>query len=55
LPIVRTLGMRPFYGANLYVAEAGKVFDAQGQLINADVRAHLTRFLEGYAQFLAHG
>jgi NAD(P)H-dependent FMN reductase len=55
LPIVRTLGMRPFYGANLYVAEAGKVFDAQGQLINADVRAQLTRFLEGYAQFLAHG
>jgi NAD(P)H-dependent FMN reductase len=55
LPIVRTLGMRPFYGSNLYVADAAKVFDANGQLVNADVRAHLTRFLEGYAQFLARG
>jgi NAD(P)H-dependent FMN reductase len=55
LPIVRTLGMRPFYGSNLYVAEAAKVFDAEGQLVNTDVRALLGKFLEGYAQFLARG
>lgn len=53
LPVVRTLGMRPFYGSNLYVSDAAKVFDAEGQLVNADVRALLTKFLEGYAQFLA--
>ena len=53
LPVVRTLGMRPFYGSNLYVSDAAKVFDAEGQLVNADVRALLAKFLEGYAQFLA--
>ncbi len=55
LPVVRTLGMRPFYGANLYVSDAAKVFDAEGQLMNADVRMQLTKFLEGYAHFLARG
>jgi chromate reductase, NAD(P)H dehydrogenase (quinone) len=52
LPVVRTLGMRPFYGSNLYVSDAAKVFDAEGQLVNADVRTLLTKFLEGYAQFI---
>ena len=55
LPIVRTLGMRPFYGSNLYVSEAGKVFDASGKLVDDSVRERLVKFLAGYAEFLAHG
>jgi chromate reductase, NAD(P)H dehydrogenase (quinone) len=55
LPVVRTLGLRPFYGSNLYVSDASKVFDAEGKLVNADVRTLLTKFLEGYAQFIARG
>src|SRR5262249_35048622 len=37
LPIVRTLGMRPFYGSNLYVAEAGKGVRGPGQADHARV------------------
>ena len=31
LPILRTLGTRPFFGKMLYVSNAGKIFDAQGR------------------------
>ncbi|MEP7243556.1 MAG: NADPH-dependent FMN reductase [Gammaproteobacteria bacterium] len=55
LPIVRTLGMRPFYGANLYVSEASKVFDASGKLVDAAAQARLHSFLAGFAQFIAGG
>jgi len=52
LPIVRTLGMRPWYGSSLYVADAGHVFNANGELVDAGVRARLTKFIEGYAGFI---
>jgi NAD(P)H-dependent FMN reductase len=52
LPIVRTLGMRPWFGMPLYVANANKVFDASGTLIDPDIRERLKQFMSGYAQFV---
>jgi NAD(P)H-dependent FMN reductase len=52
-PVVRTLGMRPWYGVPLYVSNANQVFDASGTLIDPDVRERLKQFMSGYAQFLA--
>jgi NAD(P)H-dependent FMN reductase len=52
-PVVRTLGMRPWYGVPLYVSNANQVFDASGTLIDPDVRERLKQFMTGYAQFLA--
>lgn len=53
LPVVRTLGMRPWYGTPLYVSDASKVFDASGTLVDPDIRERLKQFMTGYAQFVA--
>ncbi|MGH8705662.1 MAG: NADPH-dependent FMN reductase [Burkholderiales bacterium] len=52
LPVVRVLGMRPWFGRSLYVANAGKVFDAQGKLTDEQVRGQLTSFMAGFAEFV---
>jgi chromate reductase len=52
LPIVRTLGMRPWYGMTLYVSEAAKKFDSSGTLIDPDIRERLKEFMAGYASFV---
>ena len=52
LPIVRTLGMRPWYGMTLYVSEANKKFDASGTLIDPDIRERLKEFMQGYASYV---
>ncbi len=53
LPVVRTLGMRPWHGMPMYVSDAGKVFDASGTLIDPDTRERLKQFMSGYAQFVS--
>jgi chromate reductase, NAD(P)H dehydrogenase (quinone) len=52
LPVLRTLGTRPWFGASLYVAGAGHVFDDDGALIDDEVRTRLARFMEGFAAFV---
>jgi chromate reductase len=51
LPVVRTLGMRPWYGSPLYVSEAGKVFDSSGNLIDPVIRGRVTKFVHGFVEF----
>jgi NAD(P)H-dependent FMN reductase len=53
LPVLRTLRMRPWFGAPLYVSAAASVFDAQGRLIDADVRTHLEQLLRDFVQAIA--
>jgi len=53
LPVLRTLGTRPWFGKQLYVANAGQVFDAEGQLIDETVRKLLTNFMAGFAAFVS--
>jgi NAD(P)H-dependent FMN reductase len=53
LPVVRTLGMHPWFGQKLYVSHATKAFDAEGRLVDDAIRAKLTTFLAGFAAFIA--
>jgi NAD(P)H-dependent FMN reductase len=53
LPVFRTLGMRIWAGPRLYVSGAAKVFDAEGALVDADVKKLLDNFVQAYNTFLA--
>jgi NAD(P)H-dependent FMN reductase len=52
LPVLRTLGTRPWFGKQLYVSGAAGVFDADGRLVDEKVRKHLTELLVGFAAFV---
>ena len=51
LPVLRTLGTRAWSGKQLYVAGAGKVFDAEGKLVDDTVKKLLGEFMQGFAAF----
>jgi NAD(P)H-dependent FMN reductase len=53
LPVLKTLGTQPWFGARLQVLRAGDVFDAQGNLVDERVREQLRKFMQGFAAFLA--
>lgn len=52
LPVLRTLGTRPFFGKTLYVSGAGKIFDAGGQLTDAALRERLRAYMEAFVAFI---
>lgn len=52
LPVLRTLGTRPWFGGRLLVSRASKVFDAEGVLIDAVVNEQLTAFVAGFVEFV---
>jgi hypothetical protein len=52
LPILRTLGTRPWFGKQLYVAGAGQVFDADGRLVDEKTRKLVSEFMAGFAEFV---
>ncbi|MEO7091763.1 MAG: NADPH-dependent FMN reductase [Polyangiales bacterium] len=52
LPVLRTLGMRPWFGKQLYVGGAGKVFDAQGAIVDEKVKSLLADFMKGFTAFV---
>lgn len=49
LPILRTLGTAPWFEDRLMVARAGSVFDAEGGLVDEDIRKRLEGFIAGFA------
>jgi NAD(P)H-dependent FMN reductase len=53
LPVLRTLGTQLWSGGSLFVAEAGKVFGADGALTDAKVHELLTKYIAGFAAFAA--
>lgn len=53
LPVLRTLGTLPFFGARVQVAGAAKVFDGSGALVDATVRAQLEKYMAGFAAFVS--
>jgi chromate reductase len=53
LPIVRTLGMLPWFEGRMSVSGAGKVFDGSGNMIDEPTRARLATFVSGFAAFAA--
>ena len=54
LPVIRVLGMRPWFGRNVYVANAGSVFDKDGKLVDEQVRKQIVAFMAGFAEFVLH-
>jgi NAD(P)H-dependent FMN reductase len=52
LPVLRTLGTLLWSGSRVHVSGAAKVFDADGRLADDTVRATLTKFLAGFADFV---
>jgi len=52
LPVLRTLGTRTWAGKQLYVASAGRVFDAEGALVDEKVKKLLTELMLGFAEFV---
>ena len=53
LPTFRTLGLHPWFGQQLYVASAGQVFVANGELVDATIEMLLTQYVRGFAAFVA--
>lgn len=53
LPVLRTLGTRPWFGGRLMVSRAGQVFDAAGELKDEVVRKQLSEFMAGFAGFIS--
>jgi len=51
LPVLRTLGTRPWWGPRLLVSGASSVFDEAGRLVDDGVRKRLRDFMAGFAAF----
>jgi chromate reductase, NAD(P)H dehydrogenase (quinone) len=51
LPVVRTLGMRPWFEGRVNVSGAGKVFDTDGRVADEATRDRIRTFVEGFAGF----
>jgi chromate reductase, NAD(P)H dehydrogenase (quinone) len=52
LPVIRTLGMLPWFAGRLQVSTAAKVFDATGAVVDEAVRDRVRTFIEGYVAFV---
>jgi len=52
LPVVRTLGMRPWFEGRLNVSGAGKVFDTDGRVADEAIRDRIRTFVEGFTGFV---
>lgn len=52
LPVLRTLGMRPWFGKTLAVGEALKAFDDAGQPRDEKLREQIRNFLAGFVRFV---
>jgi NAD(P)H-dependent FMN reductase len=53
LPVLRTLGTRPWFGGRLMVSRAGQVFDANGEMTDEKMRSQLQQYLAGFVGSLA--
>ena len=51
LPVLRTLGTRPWFGGRLMVSRAGTVFNEAGDMVDEKMKAQLQKFLHGFAEF----
>jgi NAD(P)H-dependent FMN reductase len=53
LPVLRTLGTRPWFGRQLYVTGAHKLFGEAGELIDEATRERLGTYMREFAAFVA--
>jgi chromate reductase len=52
LPVLRTLGTRPWFEGRLMVSRANKVFDDKGAMADPAIQEQLLKFLAGFSQFV---
>jgi len=52
LPVLRTLGTRPWFGGRLLVSRASKVFDRSGDMADDAMQTQLRNFMRGFADFV---
>ena len=52
LPVLRTLGTRPWFGGRLLVSRAGSVFNDAGEMVDEKMKEQLRQFLLGFVRFL---
>lgn len=52
LPVLRTLGMRPWFGARLMVSRAHQIFNDSGEMADETARKQLQNFLVGFTDFI---
>lgn len=52
LPVLRTLGTRPWFGGRLLVSRAGNVFNEAGEMTDDKMKAQLQQFLNGFVEFV---
>ncbi len=55
LPVLRVLGTRPWFGGRVAAPNAGKLFDADGQLTDAGTRELLRTFIAGFVKAVRDG
>jgi chromate reductase, NAD(P)H dehydrogenase (quinone) len=55
LPVLRTLGTRPWFGPRLLVSGANRAFDEAGQLVDEELHSALRSFIAGFAEFVSRG
>jgi chromate reductase len=48
LPVLRTLGVQPWFGGRLMVSRAGQVFSESGEMVDEKMRGQLQKFLQGF-------
>ena len=53
MPVLHAIGVRPWFGRQVYVSNASHAFDAQGKLIDERIRDLLTDFVREFAVFAA--
>ena len=51
LPVLRTLGMRPWFEGRLQLPAATKAFDSDGRLVDPAMGDRVRTFVEGFAAF----
>lgn len=51
LPVIRTLGLTPWFEDRLLASHARKIFDADGTLTDDATRERLRSFIAGFAEF----
>jgi NAD(P)H-dependent FMN reductase len=52
LPVVRALGMRPWFGGRLVVPRAGSVFSDTGEMVDEKMKLQLQSYLQGFIDFI---
>ena len=52
LPVLRTLGMRPWFEGRVLISGASKVFDANGRVVDTAAQDRVRTFVEGFAAFV---